>query len=367
MDKHGIHECKNGGELLVLLRVANHMHGGMRGCYASGATLAAECLMGESTVLKHLRRLKAGGVLIPGDPKLVAHLRADRRPPVYDLAGGHDKGCPGEHSEDVLCESVITGARSEHPSKKARATGARSEHPPKKRRSAGGQNEHPSDRTPATGVQIDLSRVFKSSTNSSKELNSLFFVPAGAFAARPSQPPQDERETTQQQDQDRPERPTSGKPSVGPTCNGEAAAPEAGRGNSETSRAGEDADVVVNAYVTALGRPLVNGSRERLRGQAAELLAAGYSVEWLAARAAEMPAKRWRDLIKHVDSQEPESVPAQRSASTTVASRSAVEACGLCDDLGWVLDDDDDGPLIRCAHPGVTAGTAGTAGTGAGR
>ena len=64
VDEVGIKHCKNGGELLVLIRVANHTNGDMRGCYASAETLAGECLMGESTVLKHLRRLKAGGVLL---------------------------------------------------------------------------------------------------------------------------------------------------------------------------------------------------------------------------------------------------------------------------------------------------------------
>jgi hypothetical protein len=190
VDKVGITHCKNGGELLVLIRVANHTNGDMRGCYASAETLAGECLMGESTVLKHLRRLKAGAVLLPGDPELVSHLRADRRPPVYDLAGGHEQGCPGGHSVGDVCRVEATGARSEHPQKPARATGARSEHPPKNRRSAGSRFEHPSKETPVTGVQIDLSRVFKSSTNSYKDLNSLFSIPAGAFGAQLSQPPQ---------------------------------------------------------------------------------------------------------------------------------------------------------------------------------
>lgn len=262
VDKVGIHMCKNGGELLVLLRAANHMNGEMRGCYASGETLAGECLMGESTVLKHLRRLKAGGVLLPGDPDLVSHIRADRRPPVYDLAGGHEPGCLGGHSGDLVCQVLPTGARSEHPSKPARATGARSEHPRKKPRSAGGQSEHPSKETPATGVQIDLSRVFKSSTNSCKELNSLFSVPADAFGSQPSQRPQ-KRER-------------------------EAATPEPA-----------PADVVVEAYVQALGRPLLNGSRKALREQAEQLLTAGYPLGWLAARAAEMPGNGWDDLVKH--------------------------------------------------------------------
>ncbi|MEU2346972.1 hypothetical protein ABZ745_35105 [Streptomyces sp. NPDC013082] len=274
VDEVGIHQCKNGGELLVLIRVANHTSGSeMRGCYASGETIAAECLMGESTVLKHLRRLKAGGVLLPGDPGLVSHIRADRRPPVYDLAGGHEPGCPGKHSIDLVCRPEPTGARSEHPSKEAPATGARSEHPQKKRRSAGARSEHPSKGTSATGVQIDLSRVFKSSTDSYKDLNSLFSVPAGAFSAQPSHGPQGRER--------------------------EAAAPEPA-----------GADVVVDAYETAAGRRLLNGTRASLRAQALELLAAGRPVAWVAARAAEMPGHGWTDLIKHCErSREP--IPGQ--------------------------------------------------------
>ncbi|MEU3282117.1 helix-turn-helix domain-containing protein [Streptomyces antibioticus] len=264
VDEVGIKLCKNGGELLVLIRVANHTNGDMRGCYASAETLAGECLMGESTVLKHLRRLKAGGVLVPGDPELVSHLRADRRPPVYDLAGGHETGCPGGHSVGDVCRVEATGARSERPAKPTRATGARIEHPSKKRRSAGARSEHPSKEAPVTGVQIDLSRVFKSSTNSFKDLNSLFSVPAAAFGSLPSQQPQ-KRER-------------------------EAAAPEA-----------SGADAVVDAYERALGRRLVNGSRQRLRAQAVELLSAGRPVEWLCARAAEMPALGYRDLVQHAE------------------------------------------------------------------
>ncbi|MEV7238055.1 hypothetical protein AB0N06_30145 [Streptomyces sp. NPDC051020] len=33
-------------------------------------------------------------------------------------------------------------------------------------------------------------------------------------------------------------------------------------------------------------------------------------------------------------------------------------ACPACDQYGWVLDDDDDGPNRRCTHPGITADTA---------
>ncbi|WP_326701869.1 hypothetical protein OG909_32725 (plasmid) [Streptomyces sp. NBC_01754] len=80
-------------------------------------------------------------------------------------------------------------------------------------------------------------------------------------------------------------------------------APESGEDEREAAAPGPvGADVVVAAYAEAFGRPLVNGSRQRLRGQAVQLLAAGYPVEWLAARAAEMPANGWRDLVQHAES-----------------------------------------------------------------
>ncbi|MFI8888276.1 hypothetical protein [Streptomyces sp. NPDC053813] len=199
VDKVGITQCKNSGELLVLIRVGNHVGGDMRGCFAKAATLAEECLMGESTVLKHLRALKAAGVLLPGDEKLVDHIRADKRPPVYDLAGGHESGCLGGHPSDVLCETAMaTGARSEHPLKGAPATGARSDHPQKKRRSAGGRSEHPTGDAGVTGVQIDAPRVFKSSGRSNKEVKLPLSVPAGGLNGLPSAgtPGQDERENS---------------------------------------------------------------------------------------------------------------------------------------------------------------------------
>ncbi|MDQ0577899.1 helix-turn-helix domain-containing protein [Streptomyces rishiriensis] len=290
VDKVGITHCKNGGELLVLLRVANHTNAAMRGCYASAETLAGECLMGESTVLKHLRRLKADGVLVPGDPNLVSHLRTDRRPPVYDLAGGHESGCLGGHNVDDVCRIPATGVQIEHPSKPARSTGAQIEHPSKKRRSAGARSEHPPKEAPVTGVQIDLSRVFKSSTNSCKDLNSLFSVPTAAFGDQPSQQPH-ERER-------------------------EAAAPEKPPAEAVDNSEGQDsADAVIAAYIQALGRPLLNGNKEAMREQALELLAAGLPVGWVADRAREMAARpEWRDLVKHAErSRVP--VPGQRPAS----------------------------------------------------
>lgn len=89
----------------------------------------------------------------------------------------------------------------------------------------------------------------------------------------------------------------------------EAAAPEV-----------SGADVVVDAYEAAAGRRLVNGVRARLRAQAAELLAAGDSVEWVAARAAEMPANGWLDLAVHCEKNRPK-MPRQAGPASGAGGR----------------------------------------------
>ncbi|MFI1608063.1 hypothetical protein ACH4YN_39150 [Streptomyces griseofuscus] len=159
-----------------------------------------------------------------------------------------------------------------------------------------------------------------------------------------------------------PERPTTGKPYVGPTCDetgkaqvgptygkptagqpttGRAAAKKIKTGGEEDSLSGSrdsgdtpepgrereaaapevsGADVVVHAYEAAAGRRLVNGVRARLRAQAAELLAAGDSVEWVAARAAEMPANGWLDLAVHCEKNRPK-MPRQAGPASGAGGR----------------------------------------------
>ncbi|MYQ82978.1 MULTISPECIES: hypothetical protein [unclassified Streptomyces] len=53
--------------------------------------------------------------------------------------------------------------------------------------------------------------------------------------------------------------------------------------------------------------------------------------------------------------------PAQAAPATGQAPKDVAAllraACPACDPNGWVLDDDDDAPMRRCSHPGVTADT----------
>ncbi|MFF7366051.1 hypothetical protein [Streptomyces sp. NPDC008125] len=101
-------------------------------------------------------------------------------------------------------------------------------------------------------------------------------------------------------------RPTGDGSESGEAREREAAAPEP-----------DGADVVVAAYVQALGHPLVNGSRAKFRAQAVQLLAAGHELAVVVARAAEMPAHGWTDLIRHVEHPR---VPGQAAGSTGVVA-----------------------------------------------
>ncbi|MEU3664014.1 hypothetical protein AB0E77_30365 [Streptomyces sp. NPDC032940] len=42
------------------------------------------------------------------------------------------------------------------------------------------------------------------------------------------------------------------------------------------------------------------------------------------------------------------------SSGPRSAARALIAACPACDEYGWLLDDDDSGPQLRCTHPGVT-------------
>ena len=56
-----------------------------RGAYPSGPTLADWTGKSTRQVRLDLRELEAAGFIVPGDQSLAAHIRADRRPAVWDL------------------------------------------------------------------------------------------------------------------------------------------------------------------------------------------------------------------------------------------------------------------------------------------
>ncbi|MFH9009574.1 hypothetical protein ACH4E5_40885 [Streptomyces afghaniensis] len=67
----------------------------------------------------------------------------------------------------------------------------------------------------------------------------------------------------------------------------------------------------------------------------------------------------WVDDLRLYTVVRAQTAPATPAAAADEAAvRAALVAqCTACDRNGWVLDDADDGPMRRCTHPGVTAGT----------
>lgn len=270
VDEVALPHLKNTGELVIMLRVANHAGNGpkkMSGCFAGSETLAKECLMSPRAAQAHLRELSRRKLLIPGDPKLVMHLRPDRRPPVYDLAGAHEPGCSGGHDIDGECQPSTTGSKICHPPGETQ-----------RRRSAGGRNDHPSGSKPATGSKNRQSRVAKSATKSSKELKE--FSPLPGDAPSPS----------------------------APDVSAGAGEREAAEPNNNTPLHDQvdgtgDADKVIDsyiaAYMTTAGLPPRPDAIQSVRAAAAALLSVGRSVGNLCTLAGELGAKGWTDLVKH--------------------------------------------------------------------
>lgn len=70
---------------LVLMGYANHAHADGTGAWPAVATIARYAECSPRTVQRAIRALVDRGFLTVGDQRMVAHLRADRRPTVYDL------------------------------------------------------------------------------------------------------------------------------------------------------------------------------------------------------------------------------------------------------------------------------------------
>jgi hypothetical protein len=77
--------CKNPGEFAVLVAIANYVGKDLCGCFAKQATLAERARCNPKTLRTHVHALAEKKVIVTGDSKLVAHLRADARPDVWDL------------------------------------------------------------------------------------------------------------------------------------------------------------------------------------------------------------------------------------------------------------------------------------------
>lgn len=102
-------------QALILCAMAETAHDDGTEARASQATYARYARCSERTLRRHLKAMEAAGVIIRGDQSLVAHLRPDRRPVVWDLnmprTGGHfDRPVTGVRS---IGERGDTYARSD--------------------------------------------------------------------------------------------------------------------------------------------------------------------------------------------------------------------------------------------------------------
>ncbi|WP_143660353.1 hypothetical protein [Streptomyces sp. t99] len=116
--------CQSTGEIAVLTAIADHMGTDLKSSYASQNTLASETLMSARSVGTHMRALAQRGVIVPGDPTVVEHIRGDRRPPVWDFpadlprrppTGGNEFRSPGEDSDADRVEGGSTRKRARQP------------------------------------------------------------------------------------------------------------------------------------------------------------------------------------------------------------------------------------------------------------
>lgn len=95
---------------LVLLVLADHAHKDGSSAFPSVATIAGSVGLSDRTVQRKLAALLDAGLIRLGDQGLVSHLRADRRPTVYDLALAARRQAVTPSSQDGVTE---TGSRGD--------------------------------------------------------------------------------------------------------------------------------------------------------------------------------------------------------------------------------------------------------------
>lgn len=80
------------GARLVLIALADSAGVDGSAAWPSASTLAEGLVVSVRTVRRRLEELESRGLIRRGDQRLVDHLRADRRPVVYDLAMAPPRG-----------------------------------------------------------------------------------------------------------------------------------------------------------------------------------------------------------------------------------------------------------------------------------
>jgi|GEM_PF-2068990 len=83
---------------LVLVGLADHAADDGTGAWPSHSILATAAHCSPRTIRRHLQALEDAGVIHRGDQRIVNHLRADRRPTVWNLNLDHAGSTPATHA-----------------------------------------------------------------------------------------------------------------------------------------------------------------------------------------------------------------------------------------------------------------------------
>jgi hypothetical protein len=119
---------KNSGELIIMLRVANHAGNGpnkMSGCFAGAPLLAEESILSLRAAQGTCANWPGAGSWCLATRSLSGTSAPTGRPQVYDLAGAHRPGCPGGHDIDGECLPSPAGGKNCYPWQEKKPAGQR--------------------------------------------------------------------------------------------------------------------------------------------------------------------------------------------------------------------------------------------------
>lgn len=96
--------------LSTLVAVARYADVNGRGAYPSVKTVAKATRKSERQAKRDIADLRKLGLLLPGDPAVVAHFRPEQRPAVYDLPLHLGRPTPGSDADDpgVMDDTGVT-------------------------------------------------------------------------------------------------------------------------------------------------------------------------------------------------------------------------------------------------------------------
>lgn len=252
-------KCSTAQHVAVLVVMVDHMSVSGRGCYASQETIAKESKTSVRTVRRCIGDFEAMGVFRRGDWRLVQHLRADRRPDVWDLAMDTNDFTTGRPDLSSTPDDPTTGQPDRSQPLNDRSINTLTT----------GQS------TPLRPVSV-ADKPVRTEPEREEPKNLSLTAAAAREASRIDAAP-NEREFEQPQKQDQPqERQPQQEPHV---------------------------DDVAAAYAKAraeIGKPATPLERARIRISADELVQAGQSIEYLIRLAAWMGTEHpgWVDLAR---------------------------------------------------------------------